>query len=296
MKMSKSVFGRGLSAAAAVLLVLAAGAALATPSAPRSGGQAAVVLEYKMPANRALTYQISAEESQVLDIMGQIQESSVATVSHFTFKAKGKKDKDLLLGVTVDDISMSVTGPQGDMSPDMSSVKGKSFDMVLSPLGNEIDVSGAETISYALQGEVRNLSSGFKGLFPDLPGKPVKIGDTWPASVSVEEKMTSMTIRTDVEYVHKLDGIELIDGVECARVVSTVSGSISGSGSQMGQDMTFTGTVKGQDTWFFAIKDGTYVKATSEATSEVSIDLPAAGASLPMTVKSKTELKLTGKS
>jgi hypothetical protein len=291
----RPMFGRALMPVAAAFLVLA-GSVAATPPPTVPSAQSSVNLEYKMPANRALTYQITAEESQVLDIMGQTTTTSTATVSHFTFKAKGMKEKDLLLGVTVDDISMSITGPQGDMSPDMSSVKGKSFDMVLSPLGNEVDVSGAEAISYSLEGESRNLSSGFKTFFPDLPGKAVKIGDTWPSSASVEEKMTSMTIQIGLEYVHTLDGIEMIDGVECARVVSQVTGSINGSGSQMGQDMTFAGTTKGKDIWYFAIKDGQYIKATSESTSEVSIDVPAAGMAIPMTMTSKTELKLTGKS
>jgi hypothetical protein len=291
----RPMLGRALMPLAAAFLVLA-GSVAATPSASTAPAQASINLEYKMPADRALTYQVKADESQVLDVMGQTMATTSATVSDFTFKAKGKKEKDLLLGVTVDNISMSITGPQGDMSPDMSSVKGKSFDMVLSPLGNEVDVSGAEAISYSLEGEARTLASGFKNFFPDLPGKPLKIGDTWPASASVEEKTTSMTIQIGLEYVHTLDGIEMVDGVECARVVSQVTGSLNGSGNQMGQDMTFTGTVKGKDTWFFAVKDGIYVKAVSESTSEVSIDLPAAGMAIPMTMTSKTELKLTGKS
>ncbi len=132
------------------------------------------------------------------------------------------------------------------MSPDMSSVKGKSFDMVLSSLGNEVDVSGAEAISFAMSGEVRNMASSFKNFFPDLPGKTVKIGDTWPAAASIEEKTGSMDVKIDFQYLHTLDGIELIDGVECARVSSQVTGTISGSGNQMGQDLTFSGTSKGK--------------------------------------------------
>ncbi len=279
-----------------VILVLAAAAVLATAATPKAPAQAAVVLEYKMPSGRALTYQAKSEEAQIIEVMGQSMDTSTATVSDLTFKAKGKKDKDILLGVTVDDMSMSVVGSQGDMSPDMSSVKGKSFDMVLSALGNEVDVSGAEAISFAMEGEARSLVSSFQNFFPDLPGKPVKIGDTWPATASIEEKTTSIVIRLDFQYVHTLDGIEVIDGLECARVVSQVTGAISGSGNQGGQDMTFAGTSKGKDIWFFAVKEGTLVKAASESASEIFIDVPAAGMSIPMTLTSKSEVKLTGKS
>lgn len=297
MKMSKSVFGRALPAAAAVLLVLAAGTALATPSAPKAPAQASVNLEYKMPAGRALTYQAKTEEAQVMDVMGQAMDTHTTTTATFSFKSKGLKEKNLLLASTVDDMAIEIgSSMQGNVSPDVSSIKGKSFDMVLSPFGAEVDVTGAEALTFSVEGETRNLANGFKQFFPDLPGKPVKVGDSWPASSSVQEKMTSMTIQVETQYVHTLDGFETVDGMECAKISSQVTGTISGSGSQMGQDMAFAGTSKGKDTWYFAVKEGIFVKVTSESTSEVSIDVPAAGMTIPMTMTSKSEVKLTGKS
>ena len=40
------------------------------------------------------------------------------------------------------------------------------------------DVAAAEAIKYDYAGSTRNISSGFKMFFPDLPDKPVKAGDT----------------------------------------------------------------------------------------------------------------------
>jgi hypothetical protein len=257
---------------------------------------ATTVLEYKMPKGRALTYESKSEQAQVMTVMGQSVDTNTTSASTFTFTPKGSKDKNFLLGVTVDDMSASVTSSQGDMSPDLSSVKGKSFDMVLSPLGAEVDVSGAEAITYSVATEERNIASGFKTFFPDLPGKPIKVGDTWPSSVGVEEKMTSMTIRIDLQNVNTLEGFEKIDGTECARISAQVTGTISGSGSQMGQDLTFSGSVKGKDTYYFAVKEGFYVKASSESTSEISIDVPAQSMTIPMTQTTKSEVKLTKKS
>jgi hypothetical protein len=282
-------------AIAAAVLVMAAGTVLATPAAPKGSAAATTVLEYKMPAGRTLTYQIKGEEAQIMEVMGQSMDTSTTTASTFTFASKGLKDKNFLLGVTIDDISVSVAGPQGDMSPDMSSVKGKSFDMVLSPLGDEVDVSGAEAISYDIGGESRNLASGFKAFFPDMPGKAVKVGDTWPSTSGFEEKTGSMTIRVDLQYVNTLEGFEKIDGVECARIAAQVTGTISGSGSQQGMDLTFAGTSKGKDVYYFAVKDGCYVKAASESTTEMSIDVPAQGMSIPVNQTSKSEVTLAGK-
>jgi hypothetical protein len=199
--------------------------------------------------------------------------------------------------VTVDDIAATATSSaQGDVSPDMTSVKGKSFDMVLSPLGSEVDVSGAEAITYSIATETRSIAAGFKTFFPDLPGKPVKIGDTWPSTSSVEEKTGAMSIRIELQNVHTLEGFETVDGKECARVSAQVTGTITGSGSQMGQDLTFSGTIKGKDVWYFAVKDGVYVKSNTDTTTQMSIDVAAAGMSIPVTQTTKAEVKLAGKS
>jgi hypothetical protein len=287
-----------LTVPVAAILVLAAGTVLATPSAPKASAAApaSVVLEYKMPAGRVLTYQDKTEGSEVTEIMGQSMDTQSTNTSTVTFKAKGLKDKNFVVAVTIDDMASTVaSSAQGDMSPDMSSVKGKSFDMVFSPLGSEIDVTGAEAITYEFATGTRNLGSGFKMFFPDLPGKAVKVGDTWPSSDGYEEKMGEVALRIDVKSVHTLEGFETVDGMECARVATQVSGTVTGSGSQQGMDLTLSGTTKGKTVWYFAVKDGIYVKSASETTTEMSIEVPAAGMTIPSTSTSKTELKLTAK-
>ncbi|HPW17577.1 MAG TPA: hypothetical protein PLP83_04255 [Candidatus Aminicenantes bacterium] len=285
------------TAVAAAVLLAASGLALSSAgpgAAPAQAGKTAV-LEYKMPAGRVLTYQTKSEMGTAMEVMGQSMDSTTTQSSTFRFASKGPKGKDLLLGVTVDDMTMSVTGAQGDMSPDLSPLKGKSFDLVLSPLGSEIDVTGAEALEYSIASETRNLGNEFKQFFPDMPGKPVKIGDTWPSNVSIEERMSALTVRIDLQYVNTLEGFEAVDGMECARIGARMTGTISGSGNQMGQDVTFTGTTKGQDVYHFAVKEGVFVKAVSESTAEIAVDVPAAGMSIPMTQSTKGEVKLAAK-
>lgn len=290
--MPKTTLNKTLLTAAAVTLILMAGAAVPASSAAPQGAAKTVSLEYKLAAGKALTYQNTSDDAQVMEAQGQAMNTETKGTGKFTFKSKGLKDKNLLLGVTIDDMAISVTGVQGDMSPDMSAIKGKSFDMVVSPTGQELDVSGAEAITYDIAGETRNLSSGFKMFFPDLPGKPVKVGDTWPSTAGVEEKTGSMTIRMDFQNVNTLEGFETVDGMECARISTQVSGTITGTGNQGGMDLTFSGTTKGKDVWYFAVKEGVYVKQTSESTSDMSIDVSAAGMTIPMTQTTKGEVKL----
>jgi hypothetical protein len=298
MKLKNAFTGRpALTAAVAIILVLAGGAVQATPTAPKAPAPAAtVVLEYKMPAGRALTYQTKSEDTQVMEVQGNSMDTQTTNTGTVTFKAKGLKDKNFLLGVTIDEIAATmVSSAQGDMSPDMSAVKGKSFDMVLSPLGSEVDVSGAEAITYDFSTETRNLSSSFKMFFPNMPEKPVKVGDTWPSSAGNEEKTGSMSIRMDYQYVNTLEGFETVDGMECARISSQVTGTITGTGNQMGADLTFSGTSQGKDVWYFAVKEGIFVKGTYESTTDMSVDVSAGGMIIPVTQTTKAEVKLAGK-
>ncbi|HOW84571.1 MAG TPA: hypothetical protein P5119_04365 [Candidatus Aminicenantes bacterium] len=284
-------------ALAAAIFALAASAGPLDAAGPQAKPGRAVVLEYKMPAGRSLTYQYSQEMTQAMEAQGQAVDSQVSVASAMTFRAKGPKGRDLLVGATIDDMRMTVsTNMTGDMSPDMSEAKGKSFDMVLSPLGAEIDSAGAEAVTYSVAGEAQNVSAYFKAFFPDLLGKPVKVGDTWPSSDKIDQGSAAMKMHVENQYVHTLEGFETVDGLECARISAQVTGTVSGSGSQGGMDMTMSGANKGQTVWFFAVKEGIFVKAVNETTADVAVDLAAAGLTIPVTEKIKTEIKLTGRS
>lgn len=289
--MKKRSLIRGRLVLASAILVLAAGAVLA---AVASGTPAAsVTLEYKMPSGQVLRYETKEDQRQIIDMMGQVVETSSSSASKFSVQAKGRQDKNHLLGVTVHEMTINISGMQGAMSPDMAAVLGKGFDMVLSPLGVEVDVTGAKALTYESEDGTRDLSSGFKVFFPDLPGKPVKIGDTWPAKSTIEEQTNSMNIRIDFDSVHTLDGFETVDGMECARIKTKNTGTINGTGSQQGMELQFSGTLTGTDTWFFAVKEGFYVGSKSETGGDITI--AAAGMTIPATQTITSEIKLAGK-
>jgi hypothetical protein len=255
-----------------------------------------VVLEYKMPAGQVLKYQDRSEMRQTSDIMGQSVETAITSTGAYSFQAKGRKDANFLLGVTIDDMGMSVATPRGDMSPDLKPVIGRSLDMVLSPLGAEVEVTGAEDITYELAGSSRNAATFFKVFFPDLPGKAVKVGDSWPSSYVIEEKSGPTSVRMDFQSLNTLEGWETIDGMECARITAKVTGTISGTGKQQGMDTSTDGTSKGKDVWYFAVKEGIFVKSTSELTTEVTTSLTGAQSMTIPTTQTRTgEVKLVGR-
>lgn len=293
----KQAFKTCLACAPVVLIIaLLAGCAAKTTNLwgdPKTG----LILQYRMQENQVLKYQSSTEQTQNIEVMGQSMETQTTSTSAFSTKYKGLKENNLQLGVTIDSMSIDISSPQGELSPDMSSVKGKSFDMVLSPLGKELDVSGAQSIRYEL-GPVgdRSVESNFQALFPDMADRPVKIGDTWTSTDTVTEKSPVGEVILSFESVNTLAGFETVDGLECIKVTAEITGTLEGKGEQMGAELTFKGDIEGNQTWYFAYKEGIFVKDTVSASTDATITVSGAQAmTIPMKQESKMETKLIKK-
>jgi hypothetical protein len=257
------IFVKGAEALALLLAVfIAAGGASVAAVSP----QAAVSLVYQFPEGRTLSYRTTGGQTQNMDMMGQTMTTESVSATDFTVKGVGMKDGNLVLNVTIDAATADVSSPQGNMSPDMSVIVGKAFDMVVSKLGKEIDVSGAEAIKYDMpMGGTRDLSSGFQAFFSDLPDKPVKVGDTWPSEDTIVQKEGMGETRISFKNLNTFDGIETVDGYECARVKAAVQGTITGNLEQQGMGISIDMKLDGTDTWYFAIKEGIYVKSDMKA-------------------------------
>ena len=254
-----------------------------------------LILQYRMPVDQILKYHSSGEMNQNIEVMGQSIDIEVNTKTAFSVKAKGLKEDNHQLGITIDSMSISIVSPEGDLSPDLSSVIGKSFDMTLSPLGKELELSGAESIQYDTPSEgKRSIASDFQAIFPNLAGRPVKIGDTWTSTDTITEKSESNEIQINKENVHTLKGFETVDGMECVKITAEVTGTLQGAGEQQGMDFDIEGEMKGTDTWYFAYKEGIFVKMISTAVVEGLIEVGGPqGMSIPMTHDVKVEIKLT---
>jgi hypothetical protein len=189
--------------------------------------QAAVALSYQFPAGRALTYKITDTQTQNFEVQGQSMTTEALSTTEFTLKPKGLKGQDPEITVTIDAAKSDASSPQGNVSPDMTAVIGKSFDMTLSRLGKEIDVTGAEALKVEIPGTGQSdMSATFKAFFPDLSDKAVKPGDTWPSEDTVVQKEGAGETTTHLLSQNTLDGFETVDGYECARIKVVGKGSI----------------------------------------------------------------------
>jgi hypothetical protein len=254
---------RGLKTLALLLAVAGIAGAAADKAAP----QGSVTLAYKLAPDATLAYKQSGSQTQDMDMMGQTMSTVSTSSMDLTLKGKGPKDGNLLIGVTIDAMTLNVQSPQGDITPDLSGVLGKSFDLVLSPLGKELDVSGAAAFTVDMgQAGRRDLTSNFQGFFPDLPDHPVKVGDTWPSEDNIVQKSDAGDVHISLKNENTFDGFETIDGRECARVKAAIKGTLSGALNQGGVSVALDAKLEGTQTWHFAVKDGVFVKAEMKAT------------------------------
>jgi hypothetical protein len=256
--------------------------------------QTGIILTYRMTGEQALRYQSSSEFVQNLEISGQQMKVTSNGTLAFSVAPKGMKAGNHNLGITIDAMEVNINSPQGDLSPDLASVIGKTFDMTLSPLGKEMNLSGAKSITYtAGQGGERNVASEFEALFPDMAGRPVKVGGTWATRDTLEIEEGSSTIRILVKNDNTLDGYETVNGMECAKISSVMTGTMEGEGEQGGQSLTFAGSVTGEDTWYFAYKEGLLVKTASDGTMDAKITVGGAGGMvIPMIQTTKSGIAL----
>ncbi len=282
---------------AAVPIVLAvtflAGCAVKTANLwgdPKTG----LILQYQMPEDRVLKYQSSGGMNMDMEVMGQAIEIGVDETLAFTVKSKGQKEDNYQLQVTIDSMSMKIAAPQRELAPDLSPVKGKSFDMTFSPMGEEKDFSGAESIQYEVEpGTLYNIASKFQAVFPDFAGRPVKIGDTWTTRAAITENTNKSESLIKLELLNTLEGFETVDGMECVRIKAEFTGTIEGkSEPEPGVELVSEGEVNGTDILYFAYKEGILVKAVTNGVGDVTATATAQGITIPMKRVFQNELKL----
>jgi hypothetical protein len=252
-----------------------------------------LILEYRMEPGEMLKYQMVQEGVERVEVMGQTNESATSKTYVYTVEPRGMEGENRVLGITIDSMEGSLKTVQGEFSADAEPLIGKSFDLVLSPLGDEIDLSGAESLVYGVgpMGE-RSIMPDFQGAFNDLAGKPVKVGDSWTSTdtINVDEGNVALVIASMT--VNRLDGYEKVEGLDCARVVGEINGTITGTGEQMGAPLVFDGGLTGTETWYFAYKQGYFVKSSADWTSDITVTVQA-GQEMKVPVKATSSMRIT---
>jgi hypothetical protein len=162
-------------------------------------------------------------------------------------------------------------------------VKGKSFNMVISPAGKTLDVTEASKIVYTMEGSGEsNLSQAFSNYFPALPSEAVKPGDTWISNDTINSKSPTNSMFMPVKSSFKYEGAENVDGVDCAKITAEVSGTRKMSTQSQGMEIHTSGPYTGTQVLYFALKEGYLLKETLTTRMTGTIEIPDQNMSFPV--------------
>ena len=231
---------------------------------------------------------------QSMQVMGQNMEITTNLETKFSVSSKGMSKDEMNLGVKIDTMNIKVGTPRGDVSPDLSGVNGKEFEIKINSTGKQIGLIGADDIKYSMgQGGESSVASSFQSVLPVLADHPVSVGDSWTSTDSVRVSQMGSNLLFVYVTTDTLLGYEEAMGMKCAKISGSVKGTLSGTGRRGSMSLSFEGKVSGSEHWLFAPEKGILVKI--ESTRNIDGSIAASGMQsmtipMSMTVKAKTEL------
>ena len=233
-----------------------------------------MIMKYSMQPDKDLQYKTTSVFSQDMEVMEQQIKITGESSQQLNMKPLVTKSNDLDYMVTIEDMSSSLLTPRGEMNAKVEEVIGQSFNFTISQLGEELEYSAAEELTYDYgNGDMKNISSDIQTFFPDLPETPVKVGDSWVSTETVTEKSEKGILEIKTNNNYTFYGLETINGRDCMVINTTFTGTIKGEGQEQGMDLLTSGEIVGTGSWYFAYKEGVFVKSLSESTGKTTTEV-----------------------
>jgi hypothetical protein len=271
--------------AAAIALAAASSAASAQSFAYKPGAQ---------------SYRVDQTLAASQTVQGMTQSSEATTAQFVSVQlAPGSGG----MGVTFVIDSVVVMPPSGETaaSPaqaavhakavdDAKAVKGRKLVGVMTPLGRVQELAVTDTVvPNALQ-----LANGFKAFLVPFPNASIKTGMTWTDTTTNEFKNMSGidgTTKTVVNYT--VTGDTTVNGQRAWRVAQKGTIAMNGAGVASGTDVTLSGTGTMAGTLVVG-QNGVYLGGTMEQEQSLSVEVPAASMTIPITNKVTTRIQPIG--
>jgi hypothetical protein len=252
-----------------------------------------VKLVYNYPTDSLLKYQTTGKIVQDMDINGQSMLVNISSFMRCGIKSTGLQNDKLTLEVIIDSMAQDIDSPQGTAGGNIEDVKDKTFRVVIAANGKITDLSEAATIPIVVPGSGESdASQTFTGFFPVLPDMPVKVGDTWVTHDTSDIKSKTMTRWMSIESNCKFDGYEDFNGIQCARINATTSGTMKITTESQGMNINTSGSYTGERTLLFAVKKGYYVKETVKSKLNGIVEITDQGMSFPLEMDINTTNEL----
>ncbi|MCR4439298.1 MAG: hypothetical protein QHJ34_08660 [bacterium] len=252
-------------------------------------------LAYRAAKGQTLKYQMTNETRQSQEMMGQEMEVTSTQNLGWTLRSLGPSPEgNVRWQITFDQMLTTGKGPQGEFTIDGKELVGKSAELVTAPNGRVVAKVGFDKLpKMNIMGQEVELANQFRQFLAPLPGKAVKLGDTWEETRTDTVKQSGLDVVISSKTLYMLAEQLTHEGVECLKVKTQGSFTVSGEGSQMGANISFEGEGEENGHFLFAYRTGTLLEVKSdrlmEGTAAVSGPVDMA---IPMTQEVKSTLRL----
>lgn len=278
-----------------IVLGCAGGKELARPYT----GEPETGLAFQYSLHQGETFQYSSENDMTQNMEMQGRSMQNKTTSKAKFSVTGKEldeNNNLVFKVVMDSIQSVMEGMGGSRELDLSPITGQPFGVVLSPYGEELEYIGADSLQVdagPMAGGKIGVERYFQRVFPDIPEKTVKIGDTWTVNDLDTTQQSGMDIVTEMEVEKTFKGIETVNGYGCVVIASVGEGTLDGEGEQMGNSFVMEGYIEMESTGYFAYKEGIFIRVESTSFIEGTVAITGAmSMTLPMTIETTSKVYL----
>lgn len=265
------------------MLVLVALAAISFSSM----AQESVLLKYGFKAGDTYLQETEILQNTVQSMMGQEIKvtAEIKSLNSFAVEALSAEGNATVL-MTVKDISVHSVAMGRDTTLRYENMK-DAVRIVYTPEGKVVStakVDSSEAAAVINQLEPGNLLV--------LPGKAVKVGESWEETKTEVKQAASGTpfaLEMAVDSKYTLAGKEVRDGKDFYKITTSGTIGVNGKGSQMGMEMFIEGNAKVEG---YALFDAArqmivYVETDTEMEMNVAVSGPQ-DMTIPMTQSIKT--------
>ena len=233
------------------------------------------LLRYRLAPHQVWTYRTTTTQKTNMEMLGQSLPVIITIVVEYSVRGEGNDpSQNLRATLTMDTLGMTFDIVPEDMAIDLTPWIGRKMDLILSSTGDETFV-GIDTLPDIrfdqIGDETFSIHSLLRNPFPDLPSQPIRIGDIWHGGGQYSQTQRHIDTEVTTHSTNTLEDIDILDGLACLRMKTKMTGTLDGSGKQMGMDVVFEGDLESTTTWYFAHETGTLVKLISDQFMEGTI-------------------------
>ena len=273
-------------AAAAVALAAASSAASAQSFAYKPGAQ---------------HYRVDQTVATMQTVQGMTQNATATTAQFVSMELGAPGAEGLGVTFIIDSVVVVPADSGAPASPAQAqaqaqaedaakSLKGRKLAGVVSPLGRIQKLAVVDTVVPNAQ----QLANGFKAFLVPFPSGAVKEGMTWTDTTTNEFKnMSGMDGTTKGIMTYTVVGDTTVNGQRAWRVEQKGTLTMNGAGAAQGTDVSLAGTGEMSGRAIVG-QDGVYLGGTMEQTQSLTVEVPAASMTIPITNKVTTRIQHAG--